>query len=194
VIYNSERVFGVQIENVEYEILDEIPVPINIDVKIFTSPFTHEIHIDRINSKIFSVFYSLDNGSGCTTEFKSEIELLSSDYENLTRDDIKGVSGYFLMNGLKFNYNGDLEYLLSIDDPSTTQINNYVDIDVLQNDSKIGELKLIEESNGDESIVMVFMDGTEVDWEDINGIGIDAEDLVDRIEGIISRYTNRLDD
>ena len=30
VFYNSERIFGVQIKNVEYEIQDEIPIPIDI--------------------------------------------------------------------------------------------------------------------------------------------------------------------
>jgi len=194
VFYNSERVFGVNIKNVKYEIQDEIPVPTDIDVVIYTNPFTHEIKIDRINSKYFSVYYSLDNGSGCATEIKSNLELLSSDYENLEDKDIKSISGYILLNDLKFEYDGNMEYLLGLDDPTTTQINNYIDLSVLENNTKIGELKLIEETDGDYSVAMVFMDGTEVDLQDFVGIGFEAEYLIDRIEGIISRYTNRLDE
>jgi len=193
VYFNSKRVFGVNIKNVKYEMQDEIPVPTDIDLTIYTKPFTHEIRIDRVNSKYFSVFYSLDSDSGCRTEIKSEIKLLSSDYENLEDEDIKTISGYFLLNGLKFIYNGDMEYLLGIDDPTTSQINNYIDVSVLENDTKIGELKLIEETDGDYSVVMVFTDGTEINGQDFAGIGLDAQHLIDRIEGIISRYTNRLD-
>jgi|TARA_B110000483_G_C18164197_1_gene530526 hypothetical protein len=194
VFYNSERVFGINIKNVKYEIQDEIPIPTDIDIVIYTNPFTHEIKIDRINSKYFSVHYSLDNGSGCTTEIKSDLELLSSDYENLEDKDIKSISGYILINDLKFEYDGNMEYLLGLDDPTTSQINNYVDLSVLENNTKIGELKLIEETDGDYSVVMVFMDGTEVDLKDFDGIGFEGEYLIDRIEGIISRYTNRLDE
>jgi hypothetical protein len=194
VFYNSERVFGINIKNVKYEIQDEIPVPTDIDIVIYTNPFTHEIKIDRINSKYFSVHYSLDNGSGCATEIKSDIELLSSDYENLEDKDIKSISGYILINDLKFEYDGNMEYLLGLDDPTTSQINNYVDLSVLENNTKIGELKLIEETDGDYSVVMVFMDGTEVGLKDFEGIGFEGEYLIDRIEGIISRYTNRLDE
>ena len=194
VFYNSERVFGINIKNVKYEIQDEIPVPTDIDIVIYTNPFTHEIKIDRINSKYFSVHYSLDSGSGCATEIKSDIELLSSDYENLEDKDIKSISGYILINDLKFEYDGNMEYLLGLDDPTTSQINNYVDLSVLENNTKIGELKLIEETDGDYSVVMVFMDGTEVGLKDFEGIGFEGEYLIDRIEGIISRYTNRLDE
>tara|TARA_B110000208_G_scaffold65999_1_gene85534 strand:+ start:3 stop:1169 length:1167 start_codon:yes stop_codon:yes gene_type:complete len=194
VFYNSERVFGINIKNIKYEIQDEIPVPTDIDIVIYTNPFTHEIKIDRINSKYFSVHYSLDNGSGCTTEIKSDLELLSSDYENLEDKDIKSISGYILINDLKFEYDGNMEYLLGLDDPTTSQINNYVDLSVLENNTKIGELKLIEETDGDYSVVMVFMDGTEVGLKDFEGIGFEGEYLIDRIEGIISRYTNRLDE
>jgi len=194
VFYNSERVFGINIKNVKYEIQDEIPVPTDIDIVIYTNPFTHEIKIDRINSKYFSVHYSLDSGSGCATEIKSDIELLSSDYENLEDKDIKSISGYILINDLKFEYDGNMEYLLGLDDPTTSQINNYVDLSVLENNKKIGELKLIEETDGDYSVVMVFMDGTEVGLKDFEGIGFEGEYLIDRIEGIISRYTNRLDE
>ena len=41
---------------------------------------------------------------------------------------------------------------------------------------------------------MVFVDGTVVNTEYFDGIGIQADDFIETIEGIIARYTDRLDD
>ena len=57
---------------------------------------------------------------------------------------------------------------------------------------KIAELKYVENSDG-EDIKTVFLDETEIGSEDYQTMGEDYRVLEDRIEGILSRYTDNLD-
>ena len=58
----------------------------------------------------------------------------------------------------------------------------------------LGELELQEDENEEYYVNMVFVDGTVVNTEYFDGIGIQADDFIETIEGIIARYTDRLDD
>lgn len=185
-------IFNISINELNYEMIDQIPIPNSVNLSIRTLPFDHTLLISKISPKVFDVSFTMTE-SLCEFSILSRIELTNSDYENLDiEDDIKSVNLTLTMNDLSFKVNADLEYLLSIDDPTPNQINNYIDVDVLKMGVKIAELKYVENSDG-EDIKTVFLDETEIGSEDYQTMGEDYRALEDRIEGILSRYTDNLD-
>ena len=190
----DEKMFGVDVSNVDYKMSGEIPVPEDVDVSIYTNPFTHDISIDKIYDDEFSLDYSLSNGSGCITEISGVVKLLSTDYENLEDNDIDQILLNINTNGMKFDVDIDAERLFALDDPSTTQLNYFIDVEVYSGNTLLGELELQEDENEEYYVNMVFVDGTVVNTEYFDGIGIQADDFIETIEGIIARYTDRLDD
>ena len=112
----DEKMFGVDVSNVDYKMSGEIPVPEDVDVSIYTNPFTHDISIDKIYDDEFSLDYSLSNGSGCITEISGVVKLLSTDYENLEDNDIDQILLNINTNGMKFDVDIDAERLFALDD------------------------------------------------------------------------------
>jgi hypothetical protein len=193
--YNAQTMFALNIDNVNYTMYGEIPVPDDVNFNIYMNPFTHDFSIDKISDDLFSVGYDLSSSDdGCVTQLQASIKLLNTDYENLEDTDIDFINGEFTTNSLKVEFNIDAEYLFAIDDLSNLQINNLVDVMVYEDGALLGEIELQDEVDDESSVHMVFVDGTSVNIESFSGIGSDAEEFVQTLEGIFSRYIDRLDD
>ena len=95
---------------------------------------------------------------------------------------------------MKVEFNIDAEYLFAIDDPTNSQINNFVDVMVFEDGVLLGEIEIQDEADDESSVYMVFVDGTSVNIESLSGIGSDGEEFVQTLEGIFARYIDRLDD
>ena len=189
---NWDNIFSLRTDDLRYEIIDEIPIPNNISLYIYTSPFQHNLSITKINPKTFDIAFYMDE-SQCNFSINSRIELTNSDYENLDlEDDLKSLDLTIVMNDLSFKINAELEYLLPIEDPTPNQINNFINVDVLKKGNKIAELKYFE-NDEDEDIKTIFLDLTEIGSEEFPMMGENFSKLEDRFEGILSRYTNNFD-
>lgn len=193
-VHSNELMFSVDVLDVEYSMSGEIPIPDDVNLSIYMNPFTHDISIDKLNDDDFNIVYSLTNSFGCITEIDARVKLLSTDYENLEDTDIDFIEINFTMNNILFDIDIDSEYLFALDDPSIVQLNNFIDVEVYNGNTLLGEIEVQEDSNEDYYFNMVFMDGTTTNVEEFSGIGINGDDFVETIEGIIARYTNRLDD
>lgn len=194
VVHSNELMFSVDVLDVEYSMSGEIPIPDDVNLSIYMNPFTHDISIDKLNDDDFNIVYSLTNSFGCITEIDARVKLLSTDYENLEDTDIDFIEINFTMNNILFDIDIDSEYLFALDDPSIIQLNNFIDVEVYNGNTLLGEIEVQEYSNEDYYFNMVFMDGTTTNVEEFSGIGINGDDFVETLEGIIARYTNRLDD
>lgn len=193
-VHSNELMFSVDVLDVEYSMSGEIPIPDDVNLSIYMNPFTHDISIDKLNDDDFNIVYSLTNSFGCITEIDARVKLLSTDYENLEDTDIDFIEINFTMNNILFDIDIDSEYLFALDDPSIIQLNNFIDVEVYNGNTLLGEIEVQEYSNEDYYFNMVFMDGTTTNVEEFSGIGINGDDFVETLEGIIARYTNRLDD
>ena len=194
VVHSNELMFSVDVLDVEYSMSGEIPIPDDVNLSIYMNPFTHDISIDKLYDDDFNIVYSLTNSFGCITEIDARVKLLSTDYENLEDTDIDFIEINFTMNNILFDIDIDSEYLFALDDPSIVQLNNFIDVEVYNGNTLLGEIEVQEYSNEDYYFNMVFMDGTTTNVEEFSGIGINGDDFVETLEGIIARYTNRLDD
>ena len=193
--HNDQRMLAFNIENVSYTMSGDIPVPNDVNFNIYMNPFTHEFSIDKINDDLFSFGYSLSSGDGgCVNQIEASVKLLSTDYENLEYTDIYYISGSFTSNSMEVEFNIDAEYLFALDDPTVIQINNFVDVNVIEDGVLLGEIVLQEDTDEEYSLHMNFVDGTSVNVENFIGIGLDGEEFIQTLEGIFARYIDRLDD
>jgi hypothetical protein len=193
--HNDQRMLAFNIENVSYTMSGEIPIPNDVDFNIYMNPFTHEFSIDKISADLFSFVYSLNSGEdGCVTQIEASVKLLSTDYENLEDTDIDYISGSFTSNSMEVEFDIDAEYLFALDDPTVIQINNFVDVNVIEDGVLLGEIELQESADEEYSLYMNFVDGTSVNVEEFSGIGLDGDEFVQTLEGIFARYIDRLDD
>ena len=193
--HNDQRMLAFNIENVSYTMSGEIPVPNDVNFNIYMNPFTHDFSIDKISDDKFSFGYALSSDEGgCVNQFEASIKLLSTDYENLEDTDIDYISGSFTSNSMKVEFNIDAEYLFALDDPTTIQINNFVDVNVIVDEVMLGEIELQEDADEEYSLHMIFVDGTSVNVENFIGIGVDGEEFIQTLEGIFARFIDRLDD
>lgn len=182
----------VSINNIEFDMVQDIPIPDLIDIEVFTNPFYHLVNVEKNSSKEFTIEYSLLNNDGCAFSTSVQLNLLSDDYENLEDKDIDEVDILINMNSLFINIIAEPDYIFSLDDPTVTQLNNFISAKVYNQADLIGELELYEDENEDLSIMMVFNDGSESTMESFENIGDDWELLIETAEGIIARYTDRM--
>lgn len=192
--HNNETMFAINLLNVDYNISGEIPVPNDIDFNIYMNPFTHEFSIDKLADDNFSLGYALSNDSGCVTQFQGTVKLLSTDYENLEDTDIDYISANLTTNSMRVDIDIDAEYLFAIDDPTVVQLNNFIDVEVFNDNTLLGEIEIQEDADEEYYLNMVFIDGTVVNVEQFSGIGEDGEVFIQTLEGIFARFIDRLED
>lgn len=193
--HNNEMMFAFNIDNVSYTMSGEIPIPNDVNFNIYMNPFTHDFSIDKLSDDLFSIGYSLSSSDdGCVTQLEASVKLLSTDYENLEDTDIDYITGNLTTNSIKMEFDVDAEALFAIDDPTTLQLNNFIDLEVFNDNILLGEIEIHEDSDAEYSLHMVFTDGSTVNVESFTGIGPDGEVFIQTLEGIFDRYINRLDD
>ena len=192
--HNNETMFAINVLNVDYSMSGEIPVPNDVDFNIYMNPFTHEFSIDKLADDNFSLGYALSNGSGCVTQFQGTVKLLSTDYENLEDTDIDYISANLTTNSMRVDIDIDAEYLFAIDDPTVVQLNNFIDVEVFNDNTLLGEIEIQEDADEEYYLNMVFIDGTVVNVEQFSGIGEDGEVFIQTLEGIFARFIDRLED
>ena len=74
------------------------------------------------------------------------------------------------------------------------KLNNFIDVEVFNNNTLLGEIEIQEDADEEYYLNMVFVDGTVVNVEEFSGIGTDGEVFIQTLEGIFSRFIDRLED
>ena len=192
--HNNQTMFAINVVNVDYSMSGEIPIPNDVDFNIYMNPFTHEFAIDKLADDNFRLSYALSNGSGCVTQFQGTVKLLSTDYENLEDTDIDFINASITTNSMSIEIDIDAEYLFAIDDPKVIQLNNFIDVEVFNDNILLGEIETREDADEDYYLNMVFIDGTVVNVENFSGIGEDGDVFIQTLEGIFARFIDRLED
>ena len=142
-----------------YDMGNATPIPININTALTFNPFSITITAQRITSKEFEADISITDNSGCLTTLHGDLKIKHDDYENLEETDIVEINTIFKHQNMEIK--GYMEgSLLGYNDPSNTQINAMTDVDIYYSNSKIGELILQSNSNNDNMVYIVYLDGS----------------------------------
>ena len=160
---DGTKVFGIN-GSYTYDLGNPTPIPININNELVFNPFTITTIAQRITSTEFEADITITNNSGCVTTLHADVRIAHNDYENLEETDIVEVNTIFVHDNMKIEGYMDGS-LLGYDDPSNTQINAMTDVELFYENSKIGELIFQTNSNNDEKVNVVYMDGSSEDVE-----------------------------
>tara|TARA_B110000858_G_C17734367_1_gene441779 strand:+ start:159 stop:1244 length:1086 start_codon:yes stop_codon:yes gene_type:complete len=147
-----------------YDMGNATPIPININTTLTFTPYIISISALRITSKEFEADITITDNSGCIITLHADVRISHDDYENLDETDIVEVNTIFVHDNMKIEGYMDGS-LLSYDDPSNTQINAMTDVELFYTNSKIGELIFQTNSNNDDKVNVVYMDGSSEDVE-----------------------------
>jgi len=157
---NGQKLASFKLNSITWVESGDFSLPIAVDAQIFLSPLTIDISGRSLQGKEFDADITLSK-SGCNITFNTEFELLHDDYSTLEDTDIDNVKMSLSFNNLKVTSNIDVNTLSAIDDPSASQVNSLLDIDVLKSGQKIADVELKEDSEGDFIPYLVYKDASE---------------------------------
>ncbi len=180
---NGNLVFSLNLSNVTFDTSTNFTMPINADISILTSPFSHTFKWRRISSTEFQLSYNSSTSQGCGTNFVTVFKLYDSDYDNIisVKDDLKTVNGTLIEGNLKVVYSINVEGLSVYTDPTPSQINNNSDAEVFYNGSKIGDLSY-EIINNNSEVFIIYSDGSR------ENIDVYVGDFQNKINTIFTNY------
>jgi hypothetical protein len=147
-----------------YDLGNAIPIPTNIYTTLTFTPYIITISAQRITSKEFEADITITNNSGCITTLHADVRIAHDDYENLEETDIVEVNTILVHDNMKIEGYMDGS-LFGYDDPSNTQINAMTDVDLFYTNTKIGELIFQTNSDNDDKVNIIYMDGSSEDVE-----------------------------
>jgi len=180
---NGTTVFSLNLSNVTFDTSTNFTMPTNMDLTVFTAPFTHTFHWGRVSSTEFQLTYNSSTPQGCGTSSVTNVKLYDADYGNITsvKDDVKLVNGTLTEGNLKVVYAINVQGLAPYSDPTPNQINSNADAEVFYNNQKIGDLTYTK-VNDKVEIFIVYTDGTS---ENVNTY---VGDFETRVRSIFSRF------
>jgi hypothetical protein len=146
-----------------YDVGNPTPIPIDINSSLEFNPFKVTLKGQRVTSKKFEANVSIDDNSGCLTSLFINFEYKHDDYENIDIENGDLVSVKTIMTHGDMSIEGYLDgSLYQYNNVSTHQINAMTDVDVLHSGSKIGELILISQNEGEDEdeVHIIYSDGS----------------------------------
>jgi len=173
-------VFRFDLNDVDYADNGDFEIPISVDLEIFLSPFTLTLQVERNSTTEFTLDLNFTDGANCNWGADVNVTLDNDDFENLTEDDITSVTATVRINDLSIQSLNGIAELIKLDDPSENDVNSLLDLEVLFNDVKIGDLRLDDEN---ETVIIFYKDNTSEDTATF------YEDFADEVEQLFTEFT-----
>lgn len=156
IVKDGAKIGGIELNDLALEQSDDIVIPTAVDGEVYLSPFTFTMEGERTTTTEFNASVGIDDGTGCAYDMSAKLKLKHDDYENIADEDVTSIEGSIGHNSLKVNYFVDYAKIAILDAESTdgvteAQVNENIDLDVLINDAKIGNL-VIKEGTGEEEV------------------------------------------
>ena len=173
---DNEKVFEVSITNVTYADNADFQIPVAFSAQLYMDPMEMDVDVTRVTSNEYEMGMKFSDGNLCDIKIAAQLELADDDFENLTEDGIEKVAVQVNVGELSIRTLGDVASLFKLDDdPTETQINSGLDLDVFFQDLKIGDLEINEDM---ETVLIFYKDGTFEDssvfydgfWDDVSSL------------------------
>lgn len=182
-VVDDEEVIAVNLDNVTYASNAGFQIPVEIDLFVFINPYSLSVKVDRSSSTQYSLDLDFsDESDFCSTGIHVDAEFATDDFENITQQDILGLTFSLYSNDLTIQSLGGIAEVLQITDPTVSQINAFVDMEILYRDLKIADL-VVEEGEAEEIIVVLkFKDESTDDSANY------YEDFITELEDLFASY------
>lgn len=168
----GERTYELTLSDVKYATNADFEIPVEMTAQMFMDPVTIDVVVQRSSTVAYSMDMMVSDGDKCDISVNAEVVLKDDDIENLENDGFESVAVTVSVADLSILTTGDVASLLALDDPTETQFNSLLDLDVLFNNLKIADLEIDEDM---ESVIIYYKDGTSEDtsvfykgfWDDV---------------------------
>lgn len=151
-------IFGMRLAGVQYEQDDDLTLPTSFDLTLVTNPYEHRLALTQNSDTEFDVSLSISGDDGIIVGLDATVMLASSDYAQLEEDDLETVAlTLTLPDDIIVEGEVQAGELLVLDDPTETDINTFVALEVLYRGAKLGDLTY---DDSIEDFLVVYSDGT----------------------------------
>ena len=170
------KVFEVTVSNVTYADNAGYQLPVEISAQMFMDPMEMDIEVSRLSTNEYEMEMNFSDGNLCDIKVAMQVELADDDFENISEDAVEEVAVQVNVGQLSIRTLGDVASLLKLDDdPTETQINSALDLDVFFQDLKIADLEVNEDM---ETVIIFYKDSTFEDssifydgfWDDVSSL------------------------
>ncbi len=174
------KIVGVDLNEVQYLTDIDIPIPEAIDISVYLNPYTLSVVLDKgeMNEYALNLDFE-DDFSTCNFGVDASVKFEHNDFSNLELSDILNAEIAIHINDLTVQSLEGIAEILQITDPTESQINAFVDVDVLFNEIKIADLEY-DEAN--ETIRIVYKDESSEDSANY------YESLLTDLENLLSEF------
>jgi len=140
----GEKIFELNLNNVTYNDNASFQIPVEVDASLFMDPMTLDLDVVRTSSTEFTGMFAFNDGSACRMSIEADVELADDDLENLTEESIEKVHAKIRLGDMTIQSLAGLADLLAMEEPTQSEINTLLDLDVLFQDIKIADLEYDE--------------------------------------------------
>jgi len=182
-VVDSKEIIALNLENVTYASNADFQIPVAIDVFIYVNPYSLSIVVENESSTEFSLNLDFsDDSDFCSMGVQAEVELATSDYSNITEQDLLEATFAFTTNDMTIQSTGGIAEILQIPDPTVSQINAFIDLEVLYKDLKIADIVVEEGVDEEITVLLKYKD------DSIEDSAIYYESFIDDLESIFTSY------
>lgn len=173
---DAEKVFEITVSKITYADNAGYQLPVEISAQLFMDPMEMDIEVSRLSTNEYEMGMNFSDGNLCNIGIAMQVELADDDFENLSEDAIEKVAVQVNVGELSIQTLGDVASLFKLDDdPTETQINSALDLDVFFQDLKIADLEINEDM---ETVIIFYKDTSFEDssvfydgfWDDISSL------------------------
>ena len=158
-VVDGTAIITVDLNSVEYANNADFQIPIAIDLAVYVNPYSLSLVVESISGTDFTVDLDFsDDTDVCATGIHAEVELATSDYQNLTEQDLLKATFALTTNDLSIQSNDGIAEILQITDPTIAQINAFLNLEVLIDDIKIADVLFDEDEMQNTIILLEFKD------------------------------------
>lgn len=179
-VVDGIKLLGLDLGNVNYSSSSDFQIPVAIDISIYVNPYTLSIDFENPTMNEYSLSLDFENDmSSCSFGVDAGLKLDHDDFQNIDFVNVLDATVAVHLNGLTIQSLDGIAEILQITDPTESQINSFVDAEILFGDIKIGDLEF-DETN--ETINIVYKDGSSEDSANY------YQSLLDDLEDILSEF------
>lgn len=169
---DGNMAFEVSLDEISYSDDSETQLPTSMTASVFMDPINLEIDLSSSSATAYEMGMSIQNSGLCDVSVQTQFELADTDMNTMEMADFEQASVQINLGQLSFRTMGDLASVLALEDPTDSQINSMVDLDLFFADFKIADIEINDDM---ETILLLYKDGS---TEEANSLLEDIEEIL----------------
>lgn len=136
------------------------PLPQVVNINYHLEPFDYSINVSQNNSTSYQLDYGMQTGGSCQMDIHADLTFANDDFENFEiSEDLTAVAFTVTRGDLRIEGTWNAQAYYAISNPTASQINSTIDFKVFHQSQKIGDLRFVDNGNGNE-LYIFYKDGT----------------------------------